>query len=173
MGLYFDEVKRSMKMLAEDPRTLFLGQWYGRIHWTLQDVPEAKKYELPVIEDAQMGICTGLALAGFIPISCYVRWNFLLLAANQLVNHLDKIEEISGGGYRPKVLIRTSVGSTRPLYPGCQSTGDYTAAFRLMLTNVDVVSLYEPEDIFPAYSKALRSERSTLLVEHGNCFEDK
>ena len=109
MGLYFDEVKRSMKMLAEDPRTLFLGQWYGRIHWTLQDVPEAKKYELPVIEDAQMGICTGLALAGFVPISCYVRWNFLLLAANQLVNHLDKIEEISGGGYRPKVVIRTRV----------------------------------------------------------------
>jgi hypothetical protein len=42
-----------------------------------------------------------------------------------------------------------------------------------MLTNVDVVSLHDAEDIVPAYSKALRSDRSTLLVEHGNCFEDK
>ncbi len=173
MGLYFDEVKRSMKMLAKDRRTLFVGQWYGRIHFTLEGISETKKYELPVIEDTQMGICTGLALTGIIPISCYVRWNFLLLAANQLVNHLDKIEEMSNGGFKPKVIIRTSVGSTRPLHPGCQSTGDYTAAFRLMLTNIDVVSLYEPEDVFPAYSKALRSERSTLVVEHGNCFEDK
>ena len=61
--------------------------------------------------------------------SCYVRWNFLLLAANQIVNHLDKMEEISNGGYKPKVVIRTAIGSTRPLLPGCQSIGDYHGRF--------------------------------------------
>lgn len=172
-GEYAEEMIRSMKMLAGDPRTLFLGQWYGRVAWTLADIPDSKKLELPVIEDAQMGICTGLSLAGFIPVSCYVRWNFLLLAANQIVNHLDKIERMSDGGYKPKVIIRTAVGSTRPLYPGCQSDGDYTAAFRLMLTNIDVVTLPEPEDIYPAYSRALHSDRSTILVEYGNRYEDK
>ena len=173
MGLYFDEMKRAMQMLADDPRTVFLYQNYGRVSWTLADVPEEKKIDLPVIEDAQMGFAIGLSLAGYTPVSCYVRWNFLLLAANQIVNHLDKLEEMSNGGYKPKVIIRTAIGSTRPLLPGCQSVGDFTAAFRLMLTNVDVVSLHDAEDIVPAYSKALRSDRSTLLVEHGNCFEDK
>jgi hypothetical protein len=57
------------------------------------------------------------------------------------------------------------------LYPGCQSDGDYTAAFRLMLTNIDVVTLKDPEDIVPAYEKALSSDRSTILVEIGNAYE--
>lgn len=172
MGAYFDEMKRAMKILADDSRTVFLYQNYGRVGWTLVDVPEDKKIDLPVIEDAQMGMSTGLSLAGFIPISCYVRWPFLLLAANQIVNHLDKLERMSNGGYKPKVIIRVGVGSTRPLDPGCQSTGDYTEAFRAMLTNVDMVTLPKAEDIFPAYMKALASERSTILVEYGNAYED-
>lgn len=172
MGLYFDEMKIAMNMLSRDPRTVFLYQNYGRVSGTLVDVPEEKKIDLPVIEDAQMGFCIGLSLAGYIPVSCYVRWNFLLLAANQLVNHLDKLEEMSGGGYRPKVIIRTAVGSTTPLYPGVQSVGDYTTAFRLMLGNVDVVRLSDPYDIYPEYRRALHSDRSTLLVEEGNAYED-
>lgn len=168
---YFEEMKRAMRMLAQDTRTVFLYQNYGRVGWTLVDVPEEKKIDLPVIEDAQMGFATGLSLAGYVPISCYVRWPFLLLASNQLINHLDKLEQMSHGGYRPKVIIRVGVGSTRPLDPGCQSTGDYTAAFRCMLTNVDVVTLRKPEDIVPAYAKALSSERSTILVEYGNNYE--
>ncbi len=171
LNAYFEEMKRAMNTLAADPKTVFLYQNYGRVSWTLVDVPEYKKIELPVIEDAQMGFATGMALAGYIPVSCYVRWNFALLAANQIVNHLDKIEKISGGGYKPKVIIRTGVGSTKPLYPGCQSDGDYTAAFRLMLTNIDVVTLKEAEDIVPAYMKALHSDRSTLIVEYGNQYE--
>ena len=65
MGLYFDEMKRAMQMLADDPRTVFLYQDYGRVSWTLADVPEEKKIDLPVIEDAQMGFATGLSLAGY------------------------------------------------------------------------------------------------------------
>ena len=168
---YGHEMARAMKMLARDVRTVFLYQNYGRVAWTLAEIPEDKKIELPVIEDAQMGFATGMALAGYVPISCYVRWNFALLAANQIVNHLDKLEAMSNGGYKPKVIIRTGVGSTKPLYPGIQSDGDYTAAFRLMLTNIDVITLKEPEDIVPAYSKALSSDRSTLLVEYGNQYE--
>lgn len=171
-GAYAEEMKRAMSLLANVPQTRFLYQNYGRISWTLAHIPEEKKIELPVIEDVQMGIATGMALAGFLPVSCYVRWNFALLAANQLVNHLDKLEQMSNGGYRPKVIIRTGVGSTKPLYPGCQSDGDYTTAFRLMLTNIDVVKLSEPEDIVPAYEKALLSPKSTILVEVGNAYEE-
>ena len=172
-GEYFYEMKRAMGMLADDPRTLFLFQDYGRIGLTLADVPEEKKIDLPVIEDAQMGFAIGLSLAGFVPISCYVRWPFLLLAANQLVNHLDKLEQMSDGGYKPKVLIRVGVGSTRPLDPGCQAIGDYTAAFRSMLTTVNVVTLNTSRKIVPAYAAALRSAHSTILIEYGNSYEKR
>ena len=57
---------------------------------TLLKMLMIKKIELPVFEDVQMGLSTGLALQGFIPITCYPRFDFLILAMNQLVNHLTK-----------------------------------------------------------------------------------
>jgi len=172
MGRYKEEVTRAMKYLADEERTVFLGQWFGVNKETLIDVPETKKIEMPVAENMQMGISIGMALEGFIPVSCFIRWNFLLLAADQLVNHLDKLSEMSNGGYRPKLIIRTSVGAKKPVDSRCQHTSDFTEGFRSMLTDVDVITLIEPEDVFPAYQEALHREdgKSTLLVEYGSSY---
>ena len=165
-----------MNYLAEDPRTIFLGQAVavpGTIMSpTLIDVPAEKKIELPVAEEMQMGMTLGWALNGFVPISIYPRWNFMLLAISQLVNHVDKITEMSQGGYQPKTIIRTGIGATGPLNPGCQHLGDFTDALRLMLTNTEVIRLDKTEDIMPAYEKALtRTDfRSTILVEWGDLY---
>ena len=105
----------------------------------------------------------------------YPRWNFLLLAINQVVSHLDKLSDMSAGGYQPKVIIRTGIGSERPLHPQHQHVGDYTEAFRLMCKNIEVIRLDEPEQIFPAYQRALERTdgRSTLLVEYGDYYNEK
>ncbi len=176
---YFDELKRSMEWLAQDPRTVFIGQAVEvpgtAMSNTVKDIPLERRIELPVAEEMQMGMTVGLALQGQIPVSIYPRWNFLLLAVNQLVNHLDKLQAISNGGYRPKAIIRTGIGSERPLHPQHQHIGDFTDAFRLMCSTVEVIRLDEPEDIFPAYEKALLREdgRSTLLVEWGDFYGEK
>jgi pyruvate/2-oxoglutarate/acetoin dehydrogenase E1 component len=123
----------------------------------------------------QMGLSTGMALTGLIPVTFYPRWNFLLLAVNQLVNHLDKVKHMTRDGWQPNVIIRTSIGSIRPLNPQCQHLGDFTDAFRLMLTNIEVIRLEEPEDIVPAYTKALtRTDgKCTILVEYGDAYNEK
>jgi pyruvate/2-oxoglutarate/acetoin dehydrogenase E1 component len=177
MGKYFDELKRSMDYLGKHPDTFFIGQavqYEGTAMTnTLKDVPEEKKLELPVCEDLQAGIANGLALAGKIPVSIFPRWNFLLLATNQIINHLDKIPMISD--YRPKVIIRTGVGSERPLHPQYQHVGDFTDAFRLMCKNIEVIRLVESYHIFPAYKKALERTdgQSTILVEYGDFYNEK
>jgi pyruvate/2-oxoglutarate/acetoin dehydrogenase E1 component len=142
---------------------------------TVKDVPKEKLLELPVAEELQMGMSIGLALDGYIPVSFYPRWNFLLLAVNQIVNHLDKISLMSNGGYAPKVIIRTGIGSERPMHPQQQHVGDFTEAFRLMCPNIEIIRLEEPEDIFPAYEKALKREdgKSTILVEYGDYYNEK
>jgi pyruvate/2-oxoglutarate/acetoin dehydrogenase E1 component len=176
---YFDELKRSMDWLASQPNTVFLGQaveYPGTAMTnTLTDVDKSKLLEMPVNEEMQMGISVGLALNGSVPITIYPRWNFLLLATNQLVNHLDKIVLYSHGEYKPKVIIRTSIGSERPINPQIQHTGDFTDAFRLMLKTVEVIRLDEPEQIFPAYKKAYEREdgRSTIIVEYGDYYNEK
>lgn len=176
---YFDELCRAMEMLAEDPRVLFLGQAVAcpgtAMSNTLKKVAPAKLLELPVTEELQMGMSTGLALAGHIPVTIFPRWNFLLLAVNQVVSHLDKLPLMSNGGYQPKVIIRTGIGSERPLHPQHQHVGDFTEAFRLMCNNIEVIRLEEPADVMPAYTKALRREdgKSTILVEYGDYYSEK
>ena len=112
---YKNELVRSMNYLASFKNTLFIGQsvkYSGNaIFNTLKDMPNRKKIELPVFEEVQMGISTGMALLGFVPISCYPRFYFLLLSMNQLVNHLDKIRNMSNNSFKPKVIIRTSIGA--------------------------------------------------------------
>jgi len=176
---YFDELKKSMEWLAKKPETIFLGQaveYPGTAMTnTLAEVPKAKLLEMPVAEEMQMGISIGMAVNGTIPISIYPRWNFLLLATNQLVNHLDKMSIYSNGEFKPKVIIRTSIGSERPINPQIQHTGDFSGAFKLMLKNIEIIVLNEPEQIFPAFQKAyLRDDgRSTILVEYGDYYNEK
>ncbi len=168
-----------MDHLALDPRVVFLGQAVEvagtAMSTTLKDVPRGMLLEMPVDEELQGGIANGLALEGFVPVSIYPRWNFLLLAANQIVSHLDKFPVMSNGGYRPKVIIRTSVGSERPMHPQHQHIGDFTEAFRLMCDSIEVIRCDEPEEIFPAYDKALNRDdgRSTLIVEWGDYYNEK
>lgn len=166
-----------MDYLGQHKDTIFIGQaveYAGTaMSNTLKDIPSSKKLEMPVCEDLQAGITNGLALANKIPVSIYPRWNFFLLATNQVVNHLDKIPMISN--FKTKAIIRTGIGALRPMHPQHQHVGDYTEAFRLMLSNVDVIRLDEPEDIFPAYVKALEREdgKSTILVEWGDYYNEK
>lgn len=174
---YFDELKRSMEWLGEKSDTIFLGQaveYAGTAMFnTLKDVDPKKRIELPVAEAMQMGMTTGLALNGYVPISVYPRWNFLLLATDGLVNHLDKYPVISD--YKTKAIIRTSVGSVRPLDPQAQHKGNFSDAFRRMLRNIEIIELTEPEEIFPAYQKAYEREdgKSTILVEYGDFYNEK
>lgn len=176
---YFDELKRSMEWLAQKPDTLFLGQAVEcegtAMTNTLRDVERSKLLEMPVAEEFQMGVSIGLAQNGTIPISIFPRWNFLLLATNQIVNHLDKISQYSHGEFSPKVIIRTSIGSERPLNPQIQHTGDCTDAFRLMLKTVEVIRLEEPDEIFDAYRLAYerKDNKSTILVEYGDYLNEK
>ena len=115
MSLSDSLLNQAMLMLAAQPKALFLGQnvaYDGNVMFKhLEGVPMEQRLELPVCEELQMGMSTGLALQGILPISIYPRFDFLILALNQLVNHLDKLAYMSRGDYQPKVIIRTKVGS--------------------------------------------------------------
>ena len=175
---YKDELIRAMEYIAQDENAIFLGQsvkYSGNaIFNTLQTIPEEKRIELPVFEDVQMGMSIGLALEGFIVVTCYPRFDFLILACNQLVNHLDKINYMSKGNMKPKVIIRTSVGAKKPLDGGIQHTQDHTDAFKKFLTHVEVIKIEKAEEVFPAFEKAYKREdgKSTLIIELGESYND-
>ena len=174
---YKDELIRSMEWLSEKNNTYFLGQsvkYSGNaIYNTLKTLPEEKRIELPVFEEIQMGMSTGMAMNGLVPISCFPRFDFLMRCMDSLVNHLDKMQIMTDNKFKPKVIIRTSIGSTNPLDGGVQHTQDYTEPFKQILKEVKVVMLEESEDIFREFKKAYDRDGSTLLIEHGDYYNDK
>ena len=178
MGKYMDELTRSMEYLGKFDNTIFIGQSVEvagtAMRNTLLYVDDSKLVEMPVDEDFQMGLATGMALTGLIPISIFPRWNFLLLATNQIVNHLDKLKEITQNKNPGKVIIRTGIGSVIPLHPGPQHTGDFTEAFKLMCPNLNIVRLDTTSMIFDEYQKAYeRSDGvSSLLIEWSDKYND-
>jgi pyruvate/2-oxoglutarate/acetoin dehydrogenase E1 component len=172
---YFDQMTHTMTSISQDPKLIFVGQaveYAGTaMKSTLTGVQDSQLMEVPVEEDFQMGLCIGLSLNGYQPVSIFPRWNFLLLATNQIVNHLDKLKDLTLS-QPPKVIIRVGVGSESPLHPGPQHVGDFTEPFKLMCPNINVVQLRKSEDIFPEYSLALSRNDgiSTILVEYSDLF---
>lgn len=150
-----------MEGLATDPRVVFLGQGVRDpgtfISTTLAGVPLDQRIEMPVAEEMQMGVSIGLALTGLAPVTVYPRWNFLVLAANQLVNHLDVL--------RPHVIVRVGVGSSHPLNPGPQHVGDFTEAFRSMMPNTHIERLENAADVARGYHEAYQRSGPSILVE--------
>jgi pyruvate/2-oxoglutarate/acetoin dehydrogenase E1 component len=174
---YKEELDKAMEWLGTKPNTVFMGQAIGfsghAISNTMVKVPQDKRVELPVFEELQMGIATGMALEGWVPVTCYPRFDFFILGLNQLVNHLDKMQDMSKGDMKPKVIIRVAVGSKLPFSAGPQHTQNHTEAIRQMLTEVNVVELTEPEQIFDVFCDAYNSDKSTLIIEHSEYYGSK
>jgi pyruvate/2-oxoglutarate/acetoin dehydrogenase E1 component len=176
---YFEALKDTMNWLSRQDNSLFIGQAVAvpgtAMSNTLSDISSDRLIELPVAEEMQMGMTLGLALDGFIPISIFPRWNFLLCGINQLVNHIDKVESMSSGGFRPTIIIRTGIGSISPLDPQCQHTGDFSEAIQSMCSTVEVIRLEDPADIKPAYERAYNRNdgRATICVEYGDYYNSK
>ena len=167
-----EELKKSMEWLAEQPDAIFVGQNIvypeNQMYRNLIDIPDDKKLEMPVAEEMQMGVSIGLALEGYIPVSIYPRFDFLILATNQIVNHLDKLRYLYRDNDSAKVIIRTAVGGTKPLDAGPQHTKNHTEAFRLMCPSINVVEITKPEEILPTYQEAYSATDSYIIVENWN-----
>ena len=120
MGSMIDQMTEAMTWLGSQEDAIFLGQGVAyqgtKMSSSFIGVPREKLVEFPVCEALQLGASIGLSLEGFVPVSIFPRLNFLLCAMDQLINHLDKLPLFSD--YRPKVIIRTAIGSKKPLDAG-------------------------------------------------------
>lgn len=165
-----------MTVMGQDPRTVFIGYnvgYGGLANGTLKNVPKERRIETPVAENLMMGMAIGMALNGHKPVVYYERFDFILNAADAIVNHLDKIRLMSGGEYSPNVIIRVLVGGTQsPLFTGPTHTQDFTEAFK-KLVNFPVVSLTCADQVYMAYAKAFEAlnQHSSMLVEYRDLYE--
>jgi pyruvate/2-oxoglutarate/acetoin dehydrogenase E1 component len=165
---YKDELIKSMTILGEKHDTIFIGQQIiypgNPMSTTLINVPKEKMVELPVMEESQMGMSLGIAMTGKTVITFYPRWDFIILAANQMINHLDKYELMTGK--KANIIIRLGKGSDKPLDPGHQHKGNYLEEFESMCANMKFHDLTDISKVSIAYNDAYLSGGIHVLVEY-------
>lgn len=166
---YKEAITAGNAKLAKNPKTRFIGYGLdkGRALGTLKGVLDNQIIEMPVAENLMMGMAIGLALKGYLPVVFIERMDFLMNAMDALVNHLDKIEQISDGQFKPKVIIRCIVGNTeKPLYTGVTHTQDFSNVLGNML-KTPVFALKNEVSARAAYGPILDGcETSSLFIEY-------
>jgi pyruvate/2-oxoglutarate/acetoin dehydrogenase E1 component len=165
---YKDSLTEAMTFLGEQDNTIFIGQqiiYAGNpMSTTLGGVDKIKMIELPVMEETQMGMSLGLAMTGKTVITFYPRWDFIILAANQLINHVDKFELMTGK--QANLLIRLGKGSDKPLDPGHQHKGNYLEQFKEMCPHISFYDLTSANNIVDSYKSAYGQGGVHVLVEY-------
>lgn len=166
--MYKDQLTRAMTYIAEKPRSRFIGQQIifkgNPMSGTLDNVDKSKMIEVPVFEETQMGMSLGLAASGFDVVTFYPRWDFLICATNQLVNHVDKWKVMTGTDVN--LIIRAGKGADTPLDPGHQHKGNYLLEFKSLCPNISFHSLVNGVDIFNTYKQASDNGGIHVIVEY-------
>lgn len=167
---YKDTLTKYMTELGEREDTIFIGQqikWQGNpMSSTVSNVPVDKLIEVPVMEDTQMGMSLGLAMSGKTVITFYPRWDFLICATNQLVNHVDKIGLMSNGEWKPNMIIRVGKGSDKPIDPGHQHKNNYLEQFKTMCPNIIFWEIKDSKDVDIAYTNAIQNGGIYVMAEY-------
>lgn len=158
----------AMKEIALLDNSIFVGQqivYAGNpMSTTLNDVPKEKMVEVPVMEETQMGMSLGMAMMGKTVVTFYPRWDFIISAANQLINHVDKYELMTGK--KVNILIRVGKGADVPLDPGHQHKANYIEQFKSMCPNIEFHDLKTSVDVELAYKYAIKEGGVHVLAEY-------
>jgi pyruvate dehydrogenase E1 component beta subunit len=155
---------------ATDPMVRFIGynvRYGSRMYGTLNKVAQCRCVETPVSENLMMGLAMGMSLEGYKPVVCFERHDFLLLALDAIVNHLDKLPKM--GDVKFPVIVRAIVGGKFPLDAGLQHTQDYTWALRDMCKNITVMSPDTMEELRVAW-EAPKFGLPVIIVERKDLY---
>jgi len=165
---YKDSLINAMTYLGDKDNTVFIGQqivYAGNpMSTTLINVSKDKMIEVPVMEETQMGMSLGIAMTGKTVVTFYPRWDFIVSATNQLVNHVDKYELMTGK--KVNILIRLGKGADTPLDPGHQHKGSYLEEFKSLCPNIMFHDLTDASTILETYVNAYEQGGVHVLVEY-------
>tara|TARA_Y100001968_G_C19428398_1_gene755681 strand:+ start:696 stop:1898 length:1203 start_codon:yes stop_codon:yes gene_type:complete len=167
---YKEAIIKSMNKLASEG-AIFIGYnvIYGNAIGTLNDIPDDQKIETPVAENLMTGLAIGMSFEGFIPVIYFERHDFMLVAADAIINHIDKIERISHGEFKVPVIIRAVTADAGPFYSGITHSQDFTELFKNSVS-FPVIDAKSSEEVLQAFEGARQSQRPMMLIERKSCY---
>ena len=160
-----DAVTQGMTELGEDG-AIFIGYSLipGDAMGTLKNVPDDQKIETPVAENLMVGLAIGMSFEGFLPVLYYERHDFMMVAADAIINHIDKIERISHGEFKCPIIIRAVTTDAGPFYSGITHSQDFTEVFRRAVS-FPVLDPVNGAGVTSCLLAARRSGKPCMIIE--------
>jgi hypothetical protein len=166
---YKDAITTAMNEF--DDKHIFIGYSLipGNAMGTIKNIPDNQKIETPVAENLMVGLAIGMSFEGFKPVVYFERHDFMLVAADAIANHVDKIQLISHGEFKCPVIFKTVVDDGGLFYSGPTHSQNFTEAFRKMV-DFPVLDATSADEALNMYRFARTCDYPVMIVEHKKLF---
>lgn len=176
--LYRDAICEAIdEEMERDDRVLLLGEDVGFIGGNFKtSVGLLKKYggmrvkDTPISEAGFVGMGTGMALTGLRPVVELMFSDFLLVAADQVINNAAKITYMSGGQVSVPMVIRTPIGGGR------SSAAQHSQSMQAMVSHFPGLKVVVPSTAQEAkglLKTAIRDNNPVMFFEHKMEYSNK
>ncbi len=155
--------------MERDPRVVLFGEDVAGAGGTflatrglLERFGPDRVRDTPISESALVGMAVGAAMTGLRPIVEIMFFDFLTLAADQLVNHAAKVASVSAGEFSVPMVMRTISGAGRSGGPQhAQSLESWVAH----IPGLKIVMPSNPADMKGLLTAAIRDADPVVVVE--------
>jgi pyruvate dehydrogenase E1 component beta subunit len=168
---YREAVREALQLeMQRDPDVFLLGEDigdYGGVYKVTvglhaQFGPQ-RVIDTPIAEAGFVGAAIGAAMAGKRPVVEIMFSDFLLVAADQLLNQAAKMRYLSGDQWRVPLTVRTQHGV------GSGTAAQHSQCFEAMFMNIPgftVAAPSTPADAKGLLASAIRGDDPSLVIEH-------
>ncbi len=126
--------------------------------------------DTPISEAGFMGLGIGAALGGMRPVVELMFMDFVLVAADQIVNQAAKLRYMSGGQAAVPIVIRAQQGGGRG--NGAQHSQSFEA-WLAQVPGLKVVAPATPKDAKGLLKSAIRDGNPVVFIEHKLLYNTK
>ncbi len=163
--------------LQADSRVLLLGEDIGAAGGSfktteglIDEFGQQRVIDTPISENGFVGAALGMAVTGMRPVVEIMFSDFLLSAADALINEVAKFRFMSGGQADVPLTVRAIGGATARFGTQHSATGE---SWYLQTPGLRVVTASSPAAAYGLLRTAIRLDDPVIFVEHKGMYTQK
>ena len=165
-----EEMERDGNVLLIGEDVGFLGGNFKTSVGLFEKYGDLRVKDTPISEAGFVGMGTGMALTGLRPVIELMFSDFLLVAADQIINNAAKIRYMSGGQVTVPMVIRTPIGGGR------SSAAQHSQSMQAMVAQFPGMKVVVPSNAQEAkglLKTAIRDDNPVIFFEHKMEYSNK
>lgn len=165
-----EEMERddSVLLLGEDVG--FLGGNFKTSVGLMDKYGDLRCKDTPISEQGFVGMAVGMAITGLRPVVELMFSDFLLVAADQVINQAAKIRYMSGGQVTVPMVIRTPIGAGR------SSAAQHSQSMQALVSHFPGLKVVVPstaQELKGLMKTAIRDDNPVIVFEHKMEYSNK